>query len=371
VAGVQLLEQIAQMIGLQGRQGEVIATMNYLANGPFDWPQRLLFLGDLGEGLHRTRSSFALVDPQLQFEALYSAAMGIAQSSTGPEPLRLAATRVVGQSPYRFAETGDWLLMQCAPQPMPALQATVLQALGRYDDAGVFTGLVGHWPAMAPELRRLAVSALLARANRVSAVVDAITKGQIPAVDVSGVNRNFLRTYRDATVSRRAVELFGPLAPHRPEVMQRFKGALKMRGNAEHGRQIYNQRCATCHEPDSSGTALGPVLSGARVRGREKVLESVVEPNADVRPGYAACVVETSEGEILIGIRTEQNPTTIVLRQPTGPVVWPRLNVQSMQTQSWSFMPEGLEEGLTPQDMADLVEWVMTGRFGLEVKSVN
>jgi hypothetical protein len=42
-------------------------------------------------------------------------------------------------------------------------------------------------------------------------------------------------------------------------------------------------------------------------------------------------------------------------------VVLPRQNIQYLQTQQWSLMPEGLEEGLTPQGMADLLEYVLAG----------
>ena len=41
------------------------------------------------------------------------------------------------------------------------------------------------------------------------------------------------------------------------------------------------------------------------------------------------------------------------------PVVLPRTNIQYLQAQPWSLMPEGLENGLTPQDMADLLEYVV------------
>jgi hypothetical protein len=38
----------------------------------------------------------------------------------------------------------------------------------------------------------------------------------------------------------------------------------------------------------------------------------------------------------------------------------PRTNIQYLQAQPWSLMPEGLEEGLTPQGMADLLEYILT-----------
>jgi len=57
----------------------------------------------------------------------------------------------------------------------------------------------------------------------------------------------------------------------------------------------------------------------------------------------------------------EDNGTTITLRQPASAgAVWPRANVQAVEPQAWSLMPEGLEQGLTPQMMADLLEYVMS-----------
>jgi hypothetical protein len=40
-------------------------------------------------------------------------------------------------------------------------------------------------------------------------------------------------------------------------------------------------------------------------------------------------------------------------------VVLPRANIQYLQAQPWSLMPEGLEAGLTTQGMADLLEYIV------------
>ena len=41
-------------------------------------------------------------------------------------------------------------------------------------------------------------------------------------------------------------------------------------------------------------------------------------------------------------------------------VVLPQVNIADTYRQSWSIMPEGLEAGLSPQDMADLMEYVLS-----------
>jgi putative heme-binding domain-containing protein len=39
-----------------------------------------------------------------------------------------------------------------------------------------------------------------------------------------------------------------------------------------------------------------------------------------------------------------------------------RSNIKSMKTAGLSMMPEGLEEGIKPQDLADLMEFIMSGK---------
>jgi hypothetical protein len=38
-----------------------------------------------------------------------------------------------------------------------------------------------------------------------------------------------------------------------------------------------------------------------------------------------------------------------------------RARIASLKTEGRSLMPEGLEEGLKPQDLADLIEFIVTG----------
>jgi putative heme-binding domain-containing protein len=65
-------------------------------------------------------------------------------------------------------------------------------------------------------------------------------------------------------------------------------------------------------------------------------------------------------GETALGLKEEENPNTITLRQPNGArLVWPRLDLLSAQDQTWSLMPEGLEQGLSQQEVADLLAFVL------------
>src|SRR4029077_3561359 len=115
---------------------------------------------------------------------------------------------------------------------------------------------------------------------------------------------------------------------------------------------IFQERCAECHQFAGQGRAFGPDLTGIRLKGKEKILRSILEPGAEVAPEYTTWVAETKAGENLVGIKTDDNLATVTLRRADGTqVVWPRLNLQSIETRRWSLMPTGLEEGLSTEDM--------------------
>jgi len=90
------------------------------------------------------------------------------------------------------------------------------------------------------------------------------------------------------------------------------------------------------------------------------MLLSILEPNSEVRKGFETVTILTKDGENLIGIIADQNLATVTLKRPNrDEIVLPRSNIETMDTQPWSLMPEGLQEGLSPQALADLLDYIM------------
>jgi putative heme-binding domain-containing protein len=340
---------------------EVTRVESILLQPALDRLQVFTLIQALGEGLHRTRSSLALVDQQSRFGPYYAQALNVAIDVASPEPARVSAVRLLAVSPYKFSDLGDWMLLLCAPPPSPVLQSAAIDALGRFDEPGVVQNMFACWPNLGPSLRQQAVATLLGRTSHVGAVLDAIETRRIPGAALYSTQANFLRYYGDPAISQRALRLLGPTRRQRPEVVAAFKPALRLPGRAIQGRQIFLNQCAGCHSFNGQGRALGPDLAAARIAGNEKLLSAILEPNASVPADYATCVIITKEGENHVGIKTDENLDAVTLSQPGGVhLVWPRLNIQSLQTQPWSLMPEGLEQSLSIQDAADLLDYLMT-----------
>jgi putative heme-binding domain-containing protein len=241
----------------------------------------------------------------------------------------------------------------------PAIQSAAIYTLSSYSDPRIATSLLSRWSALTPDLRKQVVTALLGRVERINTVLDEIESGRIQLQDLTSTEINLLRNDSDASVRQRALRLFGPLTPHRPAVLESFSSALSLPGDRNNGRELYQARCANCHRAGENGPSFGPDLADMRVLPKNKILSGIIEPSAELHAPYLTYVIETKSGQLRPGLVQRENSKTVILSLPgSEDIVLPRSNIQVMQSQPWSLMPEGLEAGLNPKAMADVLEYI-------------
>ncbi len=358
-ASQEFLSQLATVVGTKNQTAEVDTVLNFVANTTEQQP-RFTFIRALADGLQRGHSSLSAADRRGRLKLVYVDAVIVAANAQAPESLRLQAVRLLGSA--GFEEVADRLVRLLNPSQSQALQSAALATLASFNDPRVGTILVRQWPALTPALRNEALISLLARPERVSALLTAIEQGAIWRSDLSPNQIKFLRSHRDPTIQSRAAEVFAE-APKRArqEVVNSFMPALQLKGNAAPGREIFIARCATCHRLGGAGFVLGPDLASVKSSGKETMLINILDPNREVLPNFMSYVIETKTGDSFIGLIANETATSVTLRQAGGAEATVlRSNIQSIQNQGQSAMPEGLEAGLTPQDMANLLEYVAT-----------
>ena len=80
-------------------------------------------------------------------------------------------------------------------------------------------------------------------------------------------------------------------------------------------------------------------------------------------PNYLSWTAELKGGETLEGLLTRESTDSVTIRQAGGiDQTVPRTVIQSLQSDHRSLMPEGLESGLSMQDMADLLSFLAPQR---------
>jgi putative heme-binding domain-containing protein len=201
------------------------------------------------------------------------------------------------------------------------------------------------------------MEALFRRADRLPAVLDALERGEIVAADLEPQRRRALLDAADQAVRARAARLLpaGPATDKQKLVAAYRRRLTTLSGDVGRGEAVFTKACASCHRPER-GPAVGPNLATLEDRTPDKLLADILDPNRDVRPIFITYVVRTKDGQDLTGVIADETAGGLTLRQAAGiEETVLRRNVESLRSTGASLMPEGLETGIDPQQMADLL----------------
>jgi putative heme-binding domain-containing protein len=142
-------------------------------------------------------------------------------------------------------------------------------------------------------------------------------------------------------------------------VIEQFTPALKLAGIRARGAATFAKLCLPCHYLQGQGQRVGPDLSGIAARPAETLLIDILDPSRQVVPDLAGYDVTLVDGEILTGLFASETDTRITIRRAGAPDEnIPRSRIRSLRPSGKSLMPDGLETGLSVQEMADLLAFL-------------
>ena len=135
-------------------------------------------------------------------------------------------------------------------------------------------------------------------------------------------------------------------------------------GDPRNGRKLFfgkpETTCLKCHKVDGQGgSEAGPDLSGiGERRGREHVLRSILDPNAEIAEGFQNVLVWKKDETSVTGQRLGESEDALFLRTADGETVAIPLAEVDEVTADISAMPDGMEQLLTRQELRDIVEFL-------------
>lgn len=353
--GPEFLRQLVGLVAAQNRPEDVARVADFIS-ALNDLPLSFALVRAFGDGLKKASGPAGLVNTRMG--RILEQAATTAVDARGPEQTRVLAVEALGLTSYKAS--GEKLLSLLNLQEPQAVQVAAVATLARFGNSQVGPELVKAWPSMTPRVRSEALAALLARSDRVAALLDGIESGALQTTSLSTPQIRFLKNHSDKTVRQKASRLLAGSGDNpRQKVIEAYSAALELKGIPEHGKKIYEERCISCHRLGGEGSALGPDLVTVKNSGKDKLLTNILDPNKEVRPDYVSYIIETKDDESTIGLIANETATAVTVRQAYGKEsVIPRANIKRMQSQGQSLMPEGLEAGLVPQDLADLMSYI-------------
>jgi putative heme-binding domain-containing protein len=143
----------------------------------------------------------------------------------------------------------------------------------------------------------------------------------------------------------------------------RPRAVLALNGDTRRGEKLFwsqPAQCGTCHRVGDRGTAVGPDLSEiGKLRPREDLLDSLIEPSRRIEPKYATYVAATKDGRSATGLLVKRDEAWVVLRDAQNKETALAANdVEELRPARASLMPSGQLADLTAQEAADLIEYL-------------
>jgi putative membrane-bound dehydrogenase-like protein len=245
------------------------------------------------------------------------------------------------------------------PTENPDVRYDAITAVGNMTQIGSARMLLGTWPGLLAAERVKALDVLLSRAAWQVELLEALESRHISVNGFSAVHRDRLLKSRNKPTADRAKRIFNALvSPDRAETLVNYLPVLKLNGDAKEGRFVFTMLCAECHSPDKQ---LGPDLRSITDRSGEGLLASIIDPSRQVDPKYMAYTVVLKNGRGMVGIIGSESGQSLQIKVPgVGDQSIIRNQIKSLTSLDYSLMPNGLEAGLTHQNVADLIEFLKT-----------
>jgi hypothetical protein len=273
---VQLLEEIAAILGVRRREDELLGLLNLL--GKTDRAEtralqapigRLALLSGLGEGLERSGSPLHvwLVQPSLRQKQevqgiafLWPAALRLAVSDQQVEWRRVAFSALVHGAAKQAESVVPQLLERKEP---PVLQSAAAHAIGKLASRELATRIMDSWSDYSLGTRRELLGSLVASPALAGVLVNAIEQTRIAPLELDAATREALLRLPDPAFRKRAETLLTRAAPaDRSTIVARYQAALRLTGDAGRGAALFAKNCHTCHQHQGQGHRVGPDLSG-------------------------------------------------------------------------------------------------------------
>lgn len=134
-------------------------------------------------------------------------------------------------------------------------------------------------------------------------------------------------------------------------------------GDPYRGKRLYNESCGRCHVLFDQGGPVGPNLTGYQRDQLTTLLINVLAPSLEVREGFQAMTVLTTDGKLIAGFIEHENPAQLIVRAIDGQThIIQREDVDSLKPQATSLMPEGLLDNLTSEQLCDLFAYLRSSQ---------
>ena len=341
--------------------------------GPLDEPRRAFALELFGALLSSTRADEVQAGINLattfRLPAMRERLESLAKEAATPEAQRTAAvTALVGIDPKGTVPLLARLLDDPA-RPIASREqaATVLASI---DQPEARTELIRVLPAAPERLQTTIAAGLATRRAGAEALLDAIKSGKASA---RLLQERRVSVPLGTTGIQGLSDTLQALTQGLPPADQKMLDLLKHRragfdaakSNPDLGARVFDKICAACHQVGGKGARIGPQLDGIGVRGLDRLLEDVLDPNRNVDQAFRLTRLALKDGQLVSGLLLKEEGAVLVLADSQGKEVRvPTDTVEERVNAQISPMPANLSDQINEPEFYDLLAFLLARQAG-------
>ena len=233
------------------------------------------------------------------------------------------------------------------------------------NDPNAANALVSMFDQLPPDLKPMAINAMVLSKASAEVLLDAIRDKKIPSSDMNENHARAINGLGDAALAKQVEQVWGKVQterdPERAKLAAEYKKLyLSSGGEPARGWAVFKSKCAQCHTIYGQGGSVGPDLTGVGRDNLDLILSNVLDPSLVIGKPYYVYVAKLKDDTAVSGLLADDSPKQIVLKDPIGLHVIPRDQIVKLVQQNISMMPEGLEKTMSKDEFCDLVAFLLT-----------
>jgi len=249
----------------------------------------------------------------------------------------------------------------------PGLRVEAITAFGRLGGMETADFLLGAFGDLSGQERSLVVSTLVSRKDWAARLLQAVRVGDISSHALSPEHAQAIAAHRSADLRKLLSDHWGQVVLPDEEKVKKIAHYRELITTAAgrnpdpvRGKAVFGRACAACHQLFGEGGNAGPDLTGSGRKELDYILQNVIDPSASVPKTYQVTTLQLHDGRVLTGTISRETAATITIRSVAGEETVDRAGVEKIVRSRQSIMPEGLFDILTPDEVRDLVAYLVS-----------
>jgi putative heme-binding domain-containing protein len=303
----------------------------------------------------------------LRLESAQAKLATVAGSTRSPEDQRSAAVTSLSTIDGKKHTPLFGRLLADAGGPM-GLRAHAASTLARLNHKEAQDALLRALPDAPAGLQNVIAAGLAGSRTGAEKLLEAVAAGKASA---RLLQERFVQVRLEASkvpdLKKRVARLTEglPKADQRLQELfnRRREGFAKAKTDVALGAKVFEKNCANCHQIANKGSKIGPQLDGVGIRGVDRLLEDILDPNRNVDQAFRATTLVLKDGQSITGLLLKEEGEVLVLADDKGKEVRvPKKMVEEKSVSPLSPMPANLVDQIAEADFYHLLAYLLEQR---------